>query len=38
MEVEQVAWVPLTEVADRLAYADERRLVQQVPQLLADTA
>jgi ADP-ribose pyrophosphatase YjhB (NUDIX family) len=38
VEVEQVAWVPLTELAERLAYADERRLVQQVPDLLADSA
>ena len=38
IEVEQVEWVPLDEVADRLAYADERRLVEQVPALLADSA
>jgi 8-oxo-dGTP pyrophosphatase MutT (NUDIX family) len=38
IEVEQVEWVPLEEVADRLAYDDERRLVEQVPALLADTA
>jgi ADP-ribose pyrophosphatase YjhB (NUDIX family) len=38
VEVQEVAWVPLDELAGRLAYADERRLVEQVPQLLADTA
>ena len=38
IEVEQVEWVPLTELGDRLAYADERRLVEQVHQLLADSA
>jgi 8-oxo-dGTP pyrophosphatase MutT (NUDIX family) len=34
-EVAEVAWVPLTEVAGRLAHADERRLVARVPELLA---
>ncbi len=38
IEVEQVEWVPLGELSARLAYADERRLVEQVPGLLADTA
>lgn len=38
VEVEQVEWVPLEELADRLAYDDERRLIEQVPALLADTA
>ena len=38
VEVEEVAWVPLVELPDRLAYADERRLVEQVPGLLANTA
>jgi 8-oxo-dGTP pyrophosphatase MutT (NUDIX family) len=38
IEVEQVEWVPLTQLADRLAYDDERRLIQAVPGLLADTA
>jgi len=38
IEVEQVEWVPLEELAGRLAYDDERRLVEQVPALLADTA
>jgi 8-oxo-dGTP pyrophosphatase MutT (NUDIX family) len=38
VEVEQVEWVPLTQLAERLAYDDERKLVQAVPALLADTA
>jgi 8-oxo-dGTP pyrophosphatase MutT (NUDIX family) len=38
VEVEQVEWVPLHELPDRLAYADERRLIEQVPKLLADSA
>lgn len=38
IEVEQVEWVPLTQLADRLAYDDERRLVEQVPALLAKSA
>jgi 8-oxo-dGTP pyrophosphatase MutT (NUDIX family) len=38
IEVEEVAWVPLVELPARLAYADERRLVEQVPGLLANTA
>ena len=38
LEVSAVAWVPLGEVADRLAYADERRLLDEVPALLAATA
>ncbi|MCO5970187.1 NUDIX domain-containing protein [Actinoallomurus soli] len=37
-EVAEVAWVPLDEVRDRLAYADERALVAKVPELLAGTA
>ncbi|GAA0347470.1 hypothetical protein GCM10010151_41450 [Actinoallomurus spadix] len=36
-EVAEVAWVPLDEVTDRLAYADERALVVKVPELLAGT-
>lgn len=35
-EVLEVAWVPLPDVAARLAYADERRLLDRVPALLAD--
>lgn len=38
IEVEEVAWVPLGELPKRLAYADERRLIERVPRLLADTA
>ena len=36
IEVEEVAWVPLDELPTRLAYADERRLLDRVPGLLAD--
>ncbi|MGH3344601.1 MAG: NUDIX domain-containing protein [Carbonactinosporaceae bacterium] len=35
VEVAEVAWVPLAEVPERLAYADERRLVGRAPALLA---
>ena len=35
VEVVEVAWVPLDEVPTRLAYADERRLLDQVRALLA---
>jgi 8-oxo-dGTP pyrophosphatase MutT (NUDIX family) len=38
VEVAEVEWVPIPELGDRLAYADERRLIEQVPQLLADSA
>ena len=38
IEVAEVAWVPLSEAGDRLAYADERALVEKVPALLADSA
>jgi 8-oxo-dGTP pyrophosphatase MutT (NUDIX family) len=38
IEVEQVEWVPLEQLAERLAYDDERRLVEQVPALLTETA
>lgn len=38
VEVVEVAWVPLDELPQRLAYDDERRLVDQVPRLLADIA
>ena len=37
-EVEEVAWVPLDELPKRLAYADERRLLARVPELLADAS
>lgn len=35
VEVTEVAWVPLRELEDRLAYADERRLVRRAAALLA---
>ena len=38
VEVSEVAWVPLAELAAKLAYADERRLLERVPDLLAETA
>jgi 8-oxo-dGTP pyrophosphatase MutT (NUDIX family) len=38
VEVSEVAWVPLDELPARLAYADERRLLERVPVLLAETA
>jgi 8-oxo-dGTP pyrophosphatase MutT (NUDIX family) len=38
VEVSEVAWVPLGDVPARLAYADERRLLERVPALLAETA
>ena len=38
IEVSEVAWVPLAELPQRLAYDDERRLVENVPDLIADTA
>lgn len=38
VEVVEVAWVPLSEIPDRLAYPDERRLIGQVRQLLAKSA
>ena len=37
-EVVEVAWVPLDQVPDRLAYADERRLLDRVPGLLTESA
>ena len=38
IEVAQVEWVPLADLHERLAYADERRLMEKVPELLAETA
>jgi 8-oxo-dGTP pyrophosphatase MutT (NUDIX family) len=38
IEVAEVAWVPLSELAGRLAYASERDLIERVPGLLAETA
>jgi ADP-ribose pyrophosphatase YjhB (NUDIX family) len=37
IEVVEVAWVPLGEVAATLAYADERRLLERVDALLAES-
>lgn len=34
-EVVEVAWVPLNDLPAQLAYADERRLIDRVPGLLA---
>jgi 8-oxo-dGTP pyrophosphatase MutT (NUDIX family) len=36
IEVVEVAWVPLPDVATTLAYADERRLIERVEGLLRD--
>jgi ADP-ribose pyrophosphatase YjhB (NUDIX family) len=36
VEVDAVAWVPLDQVPRQLSYADERRLAQLVPAILAD--
>ncbi|MDX6265872.1 MAG: hypothetical protein QOD70_612 [Frankiales bacterium] len=38
IEVSEVAWVPVRELAGRLAYADERRLLDRVPDLLSRPA
>lgn len=38
VEVDEVAWVPLAELRERLAYAGERRLAATAADLLADTA
>jgi ADP-ribose pyrophosphatase YjhB (NUDIX family) len=38
VEVEEVAWIPLSEVASRMEYEDERRLLDQLPSLLAESA
>ncbi len=38
IEVTEVAWVPLEELDERLAYDDERRLVARVPGLLEQSA
>ena len=34
-EVSETAWVPLSELPERLAYPDERTLMSRVPELLA---
>jgi 8-oxo-dGTP pyrophosphatase MutT (NUDIX family) len=38
VEVDEVAWVPLDELRERLAYAGERRLADAAADLLADSA
>ncbi len=38
VEVTEVAWVPLQELDERLAYAGERRLVRKATDMLADDA
>jgi ADP-ribose pyrophosphatase YjhB (NUDIX family) len=38
VEIDEVAWVDLGDLAGRLEYADERRLLDRLPELLADTA
>lgn len=38
VEVSEVAWVPLPAIADRLAYPDERNLLDVASRLLAETA
>ena len=38
IEVTKVEWVPFPQIADRLAYPDERGLVDAAGRLLADTA
>ena len=38
IEVTEVAWVPLDQLDDRLAYAGERRLARRATELLAESA
>lgn len=38
IEVTEVAWVPLPDIGSRLAYPDERSLVETAGRLLAETA
>ena len=38
VEVDEVEWVALTDLPARLEYADERRLLERLPELLADSA
>jgi hypothetical protein len=38
IEVSEVAWVPLPDIRARLAYPDERGLVDAAGRLLADSA
>lgn len=37
-EIDEVAWVPLAQLDDRLSYADERGLLSRVPELLASAS
>ncbi len=37
LEVDEVSWVPLDQLADRLAFEDERRLMDRLPELLSAT-
>ena len=38
IEVTEVAWVPLPEISSRLAYPDERELIDTAGRLLAESA
>ncbi|MGX7682071.1 NUDIX hydrolase [Jatrophihabitans sp. DSM 45814] len=38
VEVTEVAWVPISEIAARLAYSDERDLLDKATRMLRDTA
>ncbi len=38
IEVSEVAWVPLVDLPERLAYAGERRLVAKATEILAESA
>jgi len=38
IEVTKVAWFPLPEIGEQLAYSDERHLLDQASVLLQDTA
>lgn len=38
IEVTEVAWVPLPEIQDQLAYSDERNLLERATRLLKETA
>ena len=37
-EIDEVAWVPLEQLHERLSYADERELLSRVPGLLASAS
>ena len=38
VEVTEVAWVPLPDISEQLAYPDERNLLDQADRLLRETA